>query len=600
MSTNPPKLTEEQKADILNEVVSGIVLGVTDKLADQVITDRLLNEQKISQMMTPLRALAFLKPERFIEFLDETFLNETWEFTNHPSFYIYPLLSVLAPINPPTFIKVYKRDMRNGFSTTQQRTSDQLHTLIPYDLEGYAKLYEVGLKHRDRHVRVEAAISLEGVASRDLDRYVQLYELAMASDCEYAKAHARTTLEVVQGIDRQVFKNLVGKYESDSSFAEWRGAGGGKVAPPCSIEDVIATVGEGVHSFLVSFLDSKLVRTKQDTLREPDEIETELKKLVENPRRDYQRLATTLEAGQAEDLDEIVECAEIRIPGYTLVRKLGEGGSGVVYQAKKRLARVPRKIKIFRTRDLHPNIQAQRDRRELMEIVMNQCDILAGLPHHPHLVRYFDHGPYTTQEGEETFYMVMEYVPGVTAEEALPALHFGEKVLIALRMRDAINFLHGHGYILRDIKLNNTIVSRDKIVITDLETITLMFQSEKANRLTRGSDKYAAPELQQGGAASPESDIYALAAYVLYLLQGRVGGLEQINTLPEKAYQEALKDLVNPVFETVEQRELTRNLGLGLLDFSRTLEDSFLYTGLSFNPLDRRQHYNNRGIRLGD
>jgi len=243
---------------------------------------------------------------------------------------------------------------------------------------------------------------------------------------------------------------------------------------------------------------------------------------------------------------ECVAYAQIAIPGYTVVQKLGSGGSGDVYLAIKENSDVPRKLKVFRERDLDPRIKAQRQRRGITDIVKTESDVLAEISH-PNVARYFDHGTCTFRDQRDVSYTVSEYVEGMTVEEALPTLSFTERAVIFYQLAEVMAFFHGLGYVIRDFKLNNAIWNPQKkiVKVTDLETIRRIDDEREEGNSTRGSDRYAAPEIMRGERATTKSDLYALGACFLYLHQERVGGLEELNTFPEDEYKRRLGEVIS-------------------------------------------------------
>lgn len=323
--------------------------------------------------------------------------------------------------------------------------------------------------------------------------------------------------------------------------------------------------GPDTLQFVVAYLHSDYAKTEQGDLKSEDELIAELEPFMHHHELNFDRLRVEVEEGEIDppkrlqELVDEIECSKIKLRGFEIIKKLGEGGSGRVYLARKEHSQRPRKIKIFKQNRLHPLIAAQRERRPLAQIVEAVCDVLAEL-NHPHLARYYDHGPYG-KDREQTFYISSEYVEGTTVEEALPGLTNQQKGFVFRALANALRYLHnyeGEGYILRDLKLNNTIISPDRkiVKVTDLETITAVQEGMYQERPTRGSDKYAAPELIKGQHATKETDYFALGACLFYLIKGQVGGLEEITILPKSEYEEAL----HPMLEGAQQSGVSSKL----------------------------------------
>ena len=305
-------------------------------------------------------------------------------------------------------------------------------------------------------------------------------------------------------------------------------------------------------------------------------------------------------------ISEVLGMTEITVPTHILVRKLGSGGSGDVYLAMKDHSKVPRKIKIFRRDELHPHIKAQRSRRDLIDIVQQESDVLAEISH-PNVTRYFDHGVASDRRP----YTVSEYVEGTTVEEALPTLSFAERAVIFYQLAEVMAFFHGLGYVIRDFKLNNAIWNPEKKVVkvTDLETIRKIEDEREEGNSTRGSNRYAAPEIMRGERATTKSDWYALGACLLYLQQGHAGGLEELNTLPEDQYKGQLCNIIfalpplpsfssfggdiDIAFDAYEERKQLEDLFGGASDKASSalhvpLSRQFvLYSLLKYKPEDR-------------
>lgn len=622
MSTNPPQLTDEQKAYILNEVERERRATLACKLFEILIVNQFrkaraaanlflyplaainhhrfteLYEQGIKNPAAPLRAQAASSIMGLADKDYATYKRLALEKIEHedasvragtlgalgPLAQCEPELfeTIASPFREPSEQNRPPRGVAQGLDCVSEYLE---YGLIPPFMRGSStKLWE------RRRLQVKHNLHLRHFISQGkLEVYIDKCEAAIMQGGRknYEPAFDQLSpllfvqpyrfLAILESfLKKDLFTAGVFNPESQLMLAFQKLALTFDNSPMQPIKDT-------EYQFLERVLDSDLVVDDKQEVKSSEVLVTELKGLVQQP-RNYERLTATAEARKARNLDEVVECAEIVVPGYTLLRKLGEGGSGVVYQAKKRLARVPRRVKIFRLDGLHPLIQGQRERRELMEIVMDECDILAEL-HHKNLARYFDHGPYTTPDGEETFFIASEYVPGVTVQEALPDLTPEQMKYIFFRLQRVLTYLHQEECVLRDLKLNNVIWAPPKVVkVVDLETITRIDNIKLDDRRTRGSDKYAAPELMAGEKASVASDLFALGACALYMLRRQVGGLQNITTLPPRQYNKAIVSMIQECVQAYVEKGLHHFMDK---EHPNRFVGAWLYKCLRYEPTRR-------------
>jgi serine/threonine protein kinase/S1-C subfamily serine protease len=201
---------------------------------------------------------------------------------------------------------------------------------------------------------------------------------------------------------------------------------------------------------------------------------------------------------------------------YRIIRQLGRGGMGAVYEAvDERLSRtVALKETLVET-------------DELKRAFEREARLLANL-RHPVLPKVIDH--FTEDDGQ---FLVMEFIPGLDLGELLSrrARPFSpaEVAAWADQLLDALDYLHTHEppVIHRDIKPSNLkLTAQGKIVLLDFG-LAKGFAGQMT-RTTSGMSvvgytlNYAALEQIQGERTSPRSDLYSLAATLYQFLTGRV------------------------------------------------------------------------------
>jgi eukaryotic-like serine/threonine-protein kinase len=193
---------------------------------------------------------------------------------------------------------------------------------------------------------------------------------------------------------------------------------------------------------------------------------------------------------------------------YRLERTLGRGGMAAVWLGHDEVLERPVAVKVLSdTIASDPGFVA-RFRRE--------AQTAAGLSH-PNLVGVYDF----SDEGERP-YLVMQLVPG---EDLAARLERGEGVdceRLARELLEAVAHIHDAGIIHRDIKPGNIVIEPDgtaKLIDFGIA------QPRDATALTRtglilGTERYAAPEVMEGKAASERSDLYSCGV-VLRACEGR-------------------------------------------------------------------------------
>ena len=218
---------------------------------------------------------------------------------------------------------------------------------------------------------------------------------------------------------------------------------------------------------------------------------------------------------QADDIDT-------QIGRYRLVRKLGEGGGGVVYLARQSEP-VKREValKIIKlgmdTRDVIARFDVERQALAMMD--------------HPNIARVFDAG--ATSSGRP--YFVMELVRGTRITEFCDANKLGvaHRLDLFVQVCGAIQHAHQKGVIHRDIKPSNVLVAVQdekpvpRVIDFGIAKATAGRWGDTASFGTRelmiGTPAYMSPEQAAGGGVDVDtrSDIYSLGALLYELLTGK-------------------------------------------------------------------------------
>ena len=211
---------------------------------------------------------------------------------------------------------------------------------------------------------------------------------------------------------------------------------------------------------------------------------------------------------------------------YTIVRRIGEGGSGLTYLARD-TSGIEKCIKEFRF-GMKKGDEETFKARELFE---REAQTLEGL-NHPQIPRYLDFFV-GGDNGEERLYLVMEFVPGKTLDEILRKKRFTEEeaISVAKKVGNILEYLHSFSppVVHRDIKPKNLIQTPEgAIKLLDFGSVAdKVMQATRFTSTRVGSFGFMAPELMYGRPV-PSSDIYSLGATLVSLLSG---GADPINLM---------------------------------------------------------------------
>lgn len=141
---------------------------------------------------------------------------------------------------------------------------------------------------------------------------------------------------------------------------------------------------------------------------------------------------------------------------------------------------------------------------------------------HPNIVSIYDVG-----EEEDIYYIVMEYVHGVTLKQLIQQqgpLDVNDTVKIMEQLAAAMDHAHQNQIIHRDIKPHNILIDDNgNVKVTDFGiAMALSSTSITQTNSVLGSVHYLSPEQARGGSANKKSDIYSLGIVMYELLTGRL------------------------------------------------------------------------------
>ena len=198
---------------------------------------------------------------------------------------------------------------------------------------------------------------------------------------------------------------------------------------------------------------------------------------------------------------------------YRLVEQLGAGAMGEVWRAID--TTLERNVAV---KSLRPELAAN---AAFVDRFRTEAVVLAKL-HHPNIATL-----YTIARESDSWYMVMEFVPGVTLDALLAErgpIPWQDVCVIAIRALAGLGHAHVSGVVHRDVKPANIMIRPNgEVKLTDFGIARALDRS----RMTRqgnwvGTIEYASPEQVRGEAVDQRSDLYSLGIVMFELLTGKL------------------------------------------------------------------------------
>ncbi|HVU05715.1 MAG TPA: serine/threonine-protein kinase [Polyangiaceae bacterium] len=208
---------------------------------------------------------------------------------------------------------------------------------------------------------------------------------------------------------------------------------------------------------------------------------------------------------------------------YKIVRLIGEGGMGAVYEGEN--TRIRRKVAI---KLLHGAIA---ENQEMVARFEREAQV-AGTVGNDHILEILDLG--SLPNGDR--YMVMEFLDGETLTDRIKArvrLQPKDAVALVKQVLTGLSAAHGAGIVHRDLKPDNIFILRAKAGVRDFVKIidfgiSKFSEQGASSRMTRtgalmGTPHYMAPEQATGSAdIDRRTDIYAVGIILYEAVTGRV------------------------------------------------------------------------------
>jgi len=188
---------------------------------------------------------------------------------------------------------------------------------------------------------------------------------------------------------------------------------------------------------------------------------------------------------------------------FEVLRELGRGGFGVVYEARDRELGRQVALKLVR-----PGAAAAEDGK-----VVREAEAIARLAH-PNLITLHDVG-----RSEHGPYLVFELLRGKTLQERIDdgPLPVQEAVHVAVEVARGLAHAHAEGVVHRDLKPSNVFVTnKGEVKILDFG----MAHAFGRRRLSGGTPAYMAPEQWEDDPEDERTDVFALGVMLHRMLSG--------------------------------------------------------------------------------
>jgi class 3 adenylate cyclase len=199
----------------------------------------------------------------------------------------------------------------------------------------------------------------------------------------------------------------------------------------------------------------------------------------------------------------------IKIPGFRLIRRLGQGGMSRAFLAEYEMTGSLRVLKVLNVAE---------GGFDLLRRFLQEYELISQI-RHPHVATIFDRG-----QTESHAYIVMEYFAGGELRAQMDGPLPPAQALDYLRqICEALVALHARGIVHRDLKPDNILLREDgTLVLADFgiakDTSRTLSQTRHGEGL--GTPFYLSPEQAVGGKLDQRTDLYSLGVMFYEMLTG--------------------------------------------------------------------------------
>mgnify|MGYP002629194182 CR=1 FL=1 len=207
---------------------------------------------------------------------------------------------------------------------------------------------------------------------------------------------------------------------------------------------------------------------------------------------------------------------EPKEPEYELLKKLGEGGMGLVFMARQRS--IDREVALKMLKPKTAKDPEQRAKFLTEAVVTGDLD-------HPNIVPIYDVGA----SADDALFYAMKKVEGTPWLDVVLEKTLEDNLDILMRTADAVSFAHSRGVVHRDLKPENVMLGAfNEVLVMDWGLAYSTEGFRKSASITGstsmgGTPAYMAPEMATGPIKKigPRSDVYLLGAILFKVVTGK-------------------------------------------------------------------------------
>lgn len=272
---------------------------------------------------------------------------------------------------------------------------------------------------------------------------------------------------------------------------------------------------------------------------------------------------------------------------YTLLEQIGVGGQGVVWSA---LDPLEKRIYAIKFNEILETDEALVDD----ERTAHQQEKLIRL-RHPHILPFREFGV----EGDKRF-TVSPYIVGGTLTQKIrtspPSAE--EAIRCGMEIASALDFLHSHGVIHRDLKSSNILLNLSGCAyLSDFGLARVVSTSTLAFHTGHGTPPYAPPEQNRLKEITPQSDIFSFGILLFELFTGQLPwngrkqlGMEQLHSDAELPDPREMNASLPPPLADVLRRVTSANPDLRPRSAGEVMRVICRLFGVPYQPLGEHEY----------